>query len=57
MKDAGNMGKQLDVFSNLYQFYETQSMRLQKLRKRAARIITDVANDDGKETVLELLQW
>jgi hypothetical protein len=57
MKDTGNMGKQLDVFSNLYQFYETQSMRLQKLRKRAARIITDVANDDGKETVLELLQW
>jgi hypothetical protein len=57
MKDAGNMGKQLDVFSNLYQFYETQSMRLQKLRKRAARIIADVANDDGQETVLELLQW
>ena len=38
-------------------FGETQSMRLQKLHNRAARIIADVPNDVNQETVLDLLQW
>ena len=38
-------------------FGETQSMRLQKLHNRAARIIAGVPNDVNQETVLDLLQW
>ena len=38
-------------------FGETQSMRLQKLHNRAARIIAAVPNDVNQETVLDLLQW
>ena len=38
-------------------FGKTQSMCLQKLHNRAARIIADVPNDVNQETVLDLLKW
>ena len=36
---------------------ETQSMRLQKLHNRAARIIAHVPNEVDQQTVLSILGW
>jgi hypothetical protein len=38
-------------------FGETQSIRLQKLHNRAARVIAHVPNEVDQQTVLNILGW